>query len=283
MTDVTELSEVTGQQASASLHEPGVPDVHAVQGLLETLRASGLPRTDPLRWHYLRQLAARIQTAPRLVQPLLLRELADAVSVAQARLQPAPACANATLPPVDPSRPFATLYAKRRAAAQGTFANPVALQRTGEAVLSPLAALNLYISQVARPASGAVPGEGHAVDSDALARSPGAAEQGGHSAARAPHTGLKNARRFGQSWSKLQSEALVNRALLRGPENAGPFNPHMLILRSLALMRELSPDYLHRFIQHADTLLWLEQAAASRPSPSDKPKPKPARSARSRQ
>jgi hypothetical protein len=32
------------------------------------------------------------------------------------------------------------------------------------------------------------------------------------------------------------------------------------VLRTLALMRDLSPDYLRRFLSHADTLLWLEQA-----------------------
>ncbi|MFZ2387771.1 MAG: DUF2894 domain-containing protein, partial [Polaromonas sp.] len=35
---------------------------------------------------------------------------------------------------------------------------------------------------------------------------------------------------------------------------------HMLVLRSLALMRKLSPDYLQRFLSHVDTLLWLDQA-----------------------
>ena len=38
----------------------------------------------------------------------------------------------------------------------------------------------------------------------------------------------------------------------------------MLVLRSLALMRELSPDYLNRFISYADTLVCLEQAEKAR-------------------
>jgi hypothetical protein len=38
----------------------------------------------------------------------------------------------------------------------------------------------------------------------------------------------------------------------------------MLVLRSLALMREASPDYLNRFISYADTLLCLEQAGQER-------------------
>jgi hypothetical protein len=38
----------------------------------------------------------------------------------------------------------------------------------------------------------------------------------------------------------------------------------MLVLRSLALMREAAPDYLNRFVSYADTLLCLEQAAQER-------------------
>jgi hypothetical protein len=34
----------------------------------------------------------------------------------------------------------------------------------------------------------------------------------------------------------------------------------MLMLRSLGLMRDLSPDYLNRFMAHLDALLCLEEA-----------------------
>jgi len=50
------------------------------------------------------------------------------------------------------------------------------------------------------------------------------------------------------------------KATHRAPENAGPLNSHMLVLRTLGLMRELSPHYLRRFLSHTETLLWLEQA-----------------------
>jgi predicted lipoprotein len=33
----------------------------------------------------------------------------------------------------------------------------------------------------------------------------------------------------------------------------------MLVLRSLATMRDISPDYLSRFTSHVDTLLSLDQ------------------------
>lgn len=72
------------------------------------------------------------------------------------------------------------------------------------------------------------------------------------------HPELKSARRFKAVWSRIAAANQVHRALDRGPANAGPLNSHMLVLRSLALMQELSPDYLSRFLSQVDTLLWLD-------------------------
>lgn len=83
---------------------------------------------------------------------------------------------------------------------------------------------------------------------------------------------LRSAQAFRETWSRLCAEDEVVQAVQRGPENAGPLNSHMLVLRTLGLMRELSPDYLRRFMAHADTLLWLEQASAQLKQPASKPK-----------
>lgn len=83
---------------------------------------------------------------------------------------------------------------------------------------------------------------------------------------------LRSAQAFRETWSRLCAEDEVVQAVQRGPENAGPLNSHMLVLRTLGLMRELSPDYLRRFMAHADTLLWLEQASAQLKQPPGKPK-----------
>lgn len=53
----------------------------------------------------------------------------------------------------------------------------------------------------------------------------------------------------------------VRTALSKAPQNAGPINSHMLVLRTLGMMRELSPDYLQRFMSYVDTLILLESAA----------------------
>jgi hypothetical protein len=70
---------------------------------------------------------------------------------------------------------------------------------------------------------------------------------------------LKATRYFRNTWSKLSVDKQVTQAIKQAPKNAGPINSHMLVLRSLALMREISPDYLNRFTSYVDALLCLDQ------------------------
>ena len=59
-----------------------------------------------------------------------------------------------------------------------------------------------------------------------------------------------------------------NEVLADEPENAGPLNSHLLVLRALRQMHQTSPAYLKRFMDYADTLLWLEQAdGGAKPAP----------------
>lgn len=71
---------------------------------------------------------------------------------------------------------------------------------------------------------------------------------------------LKSVRYFRNTWSKLSVDRQVAQAIEQAPENAGPLNSQRLVLRSLALMREVSPDYLNRFVSYVDSLLWLDLA-----------------------
>ena len=75
-----------------------------------------------------------------------------------------------------------------------------------------------------------------------------------------PRVELKSVRQFRNTWSKLSAVRQVTRAMDKGPKNAGPINSHMLVLRSLALMRDISPDYLNRFVSYVDTPLCLDEA-----------------------
>ncbi|MBP8148906.1 MAG: DUF2894 domain-containing protein [Limnohabitans sp.] len=71
-------------------------------------------------------------------------------------------------------------------------------------------------------------------------------------------------RQFRQQLSKISVQKQVTQAIAQAPQNAGPINSHMLVLRSLAVMRDASPDYLNRFMTYLDTLLCLEEAGKTR-------------------
>lgn len=68
---------------------------------------------------------------------------------------------------------------------------------------------------------------------------------------------------FKRTWSRLSADQRLAQSRTSLPENAGPLNSHHLVHRSLTLMRELSPDYLERFVGYVDALQWLEQANES--------------------
>ena len=82
----------------------------------------------------------------------------------------------------------------------------------------------------------------------------------GNDASMGSRSELKSIRYFRDTWSKLSVDKKVAQAIEQGPENAGPLNSHQLVLRSLSVMRDISPDYLNRFMSYADALLWLDQA-----------------------
>jgi hypothetical protein len=79
------------------------------------------------------------------------------------------------------------------------------------------------------------------------------------------HAENPRVRQFRQTLSQLNIQKQVIQAIAQAPQNAGPINSHMLVLRSLGRMRELSPDYLNRFMGYVDTLLSLEAAGRLKP------------------
>jgi hypothetical protein len=93
------------------------------------------------------------------------------------------------------------------------------------------------------------------------------------SSASSPSTELKSIRYFKSTWSKLSADRRLTQSRAKVPENAGPLNSHHLVHRSLTLMRDLSPEYLNRFMSYVDALSWVDQlngaaaAAASAASP----------------
>jgi len=86
-----------------------------------------------------------------------------------------------------------------------------------------------------------------------------------------PRAELRAVADFRNTWAKLSADKHVTTALSQAPQNAGPINSHMLMLRSLALMRTISPDYLNRFLSYADALLCLEPDGVKKVTTSKKP------------
>ena len=100
---------------------------------------------------------------------------------------------------------------------------------------TPLGALNCYIQSRSQPGA------------DRSTTSAGVPQE------------MQSVRRFSEAWSKMAAHKQVDHAFERAPVNAGPLNSHTLVLRSLVLMRDLSPEYLRRFLSQVDSWLWLEQ------------------------
>ena len=90
---------------------------------------------------------------------------------------------------------------------------------------------------------------------------------------------LASVRRFRRAWSSNHIHDKVEQAVSRKPANAGPLNSHLLVLHSLAMLGELSEDYLRRFLVQVESLQWLDQAS-EKYSPRQAKPAKPARRSR---
>jgi hypothetical protein len=75
---------------------------------------------------------------------------------------------------------------------------------------------------------------------------------------------LKSFNSFKQFKGKYDTDKLVEQIITLRPANLGPLNSHMLLIKSLESMRDLSPQYLSRFMTYIDALLRLEDANNSK-------------------
>ncbi|KRG65873.1 hypothetical protein ABB27_14360 [Stenotrophomonas terrae] len=70
---------------------------------------------------------------------------------------------------------------------------------------------------------------------------------------------------FQQLWSRIRIDSLLRQCLDSLPEDAGPLHSSVLTYRAMALMQDISPEYLQHFIAYVDVLTWMEQLGASSP------------------
>jgi hypothetical protein len=203
---------------------------------IASLRQAGAHRYDPVRLRAIEALAQRIDRQPLRVQQILRSRLAQSISAFQARFDQASGAARGMAAQAPKRYPNAATELQLLVDAgdfQGLTRRVATLERQHDG--AGLAALARHMAQHAQ-------------------ESPDPSQLGGHST----RPELKSIRYFRNTWSKLSAEKQVTQALQQAPKNAGPINSHMLVLRSLALMREISPDYLNRFMSYADTLLRLD-------------------------
>lgn len=258
----------------------------ATAELLASLRADGAERFDPIGLHAIEVLARRAQAASGEVQRLLDQRLQAKLEDLRERLARAREASGGTLAlPTTAHADRAAAHPRSRDAGDGAEMR-LLLTASGAASATDasralLAALNARLREIDEAAAASASGGGTAAAVDGsiavaidepFASIAARGRDPDHGATRE----LRSLRRFRQAWAGICAEDRLQRALGREPANAGPLNSHMLVLRALAAMRRLSPDYLRRMLDQLDTLLWLEarQKAAAPTTP------KPARRGR---
>ncbi|HEX7991896.1 MAG TPA: DUF2894 domain-containing protein [Stenotrophomonas sp.] len=68
---------------------------------------------------------------------------------------------------------------------------------------------------------------------------------------------------FQQLWSRIRIDSLLRQCLDSLPEDAGPLHSSVLTYRAMALMQEVSPEYLQHFIAYVDVLTWMEPVSGT--------------------
>ncbi|QAU32949.1 DUF2894 domain-containing protein [Janthinobacterium sp. 17J80-10] len=232
--------------AIADGQEAQSPDFDA---LIASLRTAGADRFDPVRFHHIGVLARRAAAHQGSIRRMLDARLTQALSVLQERFELAQKDASQALARSVQQYPHAAGELERLAGASDFrgVQRLIAALKTREQCAS----LGALVRQLEQQAPG-----------NADARPQGYTGS---------HAELKAIRNYRNTWSKLSVDKQVAQALEQAPANAGPINSHMLVLRSLALMREISPDYLNRFMAYADTLLCLDQGEKEKAASPKKP------------
>lgn len=187
--------------------------------MIGTWRAQGRHRADPVRFHLMEALARRTAAHQGEARRILDEKLAG----------------------------LAAAYGRNLENSQGADGAPsLAAAKRLPAGAPARGALAELVDHIARHAP-AMGGSTAAAPEDTL-----------HGLAPAPAE-LKTLKFFKSTWSRLSAERRLTQSLAKVPENAGPLNSHHLVHRSLLLMRDLSPEYLNRFMTYVDTLLWVDQ------------------------
>ncbi|MBZ2209999.1 DUF2894 domain-containing protein [Massilia soli] len=230
-----------------------------VVDLLAGLKDQGAAHFDPAGWHYLDTLARHAEAHEGSVRRLLEAKLERAVAAFSERLETARSAAAELLDAACRRHPQAAAELQQLFAASD-FKGLRYCLATLEA-REHCAALTGLVSQLE-------PGQ-----------SPGAQALSRATAADSPALDLKTVRESRATWARISVDRQLSLAMKQAPANAGPINSHMLVLRSLAMMQAISPDYLNHFVSYVDTLLSLGPVETE--VPARRKKAAPAKAAKS--
>lgn len=217
-----------GQPGGLALQPAAPPDLGVA---VAALRARGAERLDPVRFQFIEALARRAAQHSGAAREVMDGKLAQALQDCGDRLAQAVRVGNPAAD--DLSNP---------GAGAGVDADPDADSGAAQAPRSPLADLLRHIAL------------------QSPAEADGRPTPAGADLSTAPAE-LRTLRMFRSTWSKLRVDQQLAESLAKLPENAGPLNSNLLVLRSLKLMRDTSPAYLKCFMSYVDALLWLDQAS----------------------
>ncbi|WP_290871826.1 DUF2894 domain-containing protein [Aquabacterium sp.] len=235
-----------------AMHTAVSAELDAARQTLAGWREQGHALLDPMGWAHIEALLKRLPSQPPAVQAVLRPRLALAMQRHAARVAQAREAGASRVQAALQQQPELAREARRlQAAADHTGLHRLALRaELMPRPCLPLQALNQHIQQALRQASeGGLP-----------MAAPAAGER----------AEMKSLQRFRDTWVRISAEDEIDKAIGRAPDNAGPLNSHMLVLRSLELMRGLSPAYLQRFMSQLDALLWLDQVNQKPTAPSAK-------------
>lgn len=248
------------------MEEPQQPGADAGQGLparrqpgssedidrrVAALRAEGVHQLDPVRFAFIDALARRARGQRGALRRLLDQRLSQAVEAYRAR-HAATVADRVSKPPGVSGEHLPAAADLRGHRADG---DPRVLRKP----LVPLAI---------EPASGAL--------ADLVRQLDGRTTAGDHSSenlpagaratavaaasAAAPLRELRTAQRFRATWTRLRIDEQLRRSQQQAPENPGPLNSHLLVLRALHQLRERAPAYLEGLMAHGEVLAWLQEA-----------------------
>jgi hypothetical protein len=228
---------------------PVLDSTHTVPGsgidaLVASLRDEGGERFDAAGWHYLDTLARCAEAQEGSVRRMLEAKRERAVAAFAERFAQGRSAAGELLAAAGTKHPQAVAELQRLFV-EGDFKGLRYLSATLEARVQ-CAVLSELVSQL-EPGLGGV-----AVSSPAQHAGPRTTAAGD------PGLELKTVRESRATWARMSVDKQLALAMKQGPKNAGPINSHNLVLRSLAMMQEISPDYLSRMVSYVDTLVSLD-------------------------